>query len=51
MQILHGDIKDNYFDCIYVINLDSRADRMKLVDGQLKKIGLNYIKFSALRGN
>ena len=43
---------DSYFDKIYVINLDSRPDRMEKVVEKFKSIGLgNYERVSAIKTN
>jgi len=38
------------FEHIFVINLDHRIDRFKLVDYKLKKKKINYTRFSAIDG-
>jgi hypothetical protein len=39
------------FDCVYIINLDYRTDRLKSITDQFKKIDLIYKRFSAVKGN
>lgn len=39
----------SYFDKIYVINLDSRVDRMESIRSQFNKIGLEFTRFSAIK--
>lgn len=39
---------NDYFDAVYVINLDRRTDRMERLDLQLKKLGIEYEKVSAV---
>lgn len=41
---------NDYFDAVYVINLDRRTDRMERLDPQLKKLGIKYTRFSAVDG-
>jgi len=43
---------ENYVDKTYIINLDERADRWKLIVEELKKVNIdNYERFSAIRPN
>lgn len=43
---------DNYVDKIFIINLDSRPDRMKNIEDNLKKNNIkNYERFSAIKVN
>jgi GR25 family glycosyltransferase involved in LPS biosynthesis len=39
---------NEYFDKVVVINLDRRTDRMEQVDAQLKELGIEYERFSAV---
>lgn len=39
---------NDYFDAVYVINLDRRTDRMERLDTQLKNLGIEYERFSAV---
>jgi len=39
---------NDYFDKVVVINLDRRRDRMEKVDSQLKELGVQYERFSAV---
>lgn len=39
---------NDYFDGVYVINLDRRTDRMEKLDPQLKKLGIQYERVSAV---
>jgi GR25 family glycosyltransferase involved in LPS biosynthesis len=39
------------FDCVFVLNLDRRSDRLELVDRQLKKFNINYERVPAIDGN
>ena len=41
---------NDYFDAVYVINLDRRTDRMERLDTQLKNLGIEYERFSAVDG-
>lgn len=41
---------NDYFDAVYVINLDRRTDRMERLDAQLKQLGIEYERFSAIDG-
>ena len=41
---------NEYFDKVVVINLDRRQDRMEQLDPQLKKLGIEYERFSAIDG-
>jgi GR25 family glycosyltransferase involved in LPS biosynthesis len=41
---------NEYFDKVVVINLDRRADRMEQLDPQLKELGIEYERFSAVDG-
>jgi len=41
---------NEYFDKVVVINLDRRADRMEKLDPQLKELGIEYERFSAVDG-
>ena len=41
---------NEYFDKVVVINLDRRSDRMEQVDAQLKELGIEYERFSAIDG-
>ena len=41
---------NNYFDKIFVINLDRRGDKMKNIDTKLKKLEIQYERFSAIDG-
>lgn len=36
---------------IYILNLDRRPDRLEYVDGQMKKLRLNYTRFPAVDGD
>lgn len=40
----------NLVDCIYVINLDARADKWQLTLKEMKERGLNPLRFSAING-
>ena len=42
---------NEYFDAVYVINLDRRTDRMEKLDPQLNKLGIKYERFPAVDGN
>lgn len=39
---------NDYFDKVVVINLDRRTDRMEKLDSQLKELGIQYKRFSAV---
>ena len=39
---------NEFFDKVVVINLDRRTDRMEKVDAQLKELGIEYERFSAV---
>ena len=39
---------NEFFDKVVVINLDRRTDRMEKVDAQLKELGIEYERFSAI---
>jgi GR25 family glycosyltransferase involved in LPS biosynthesis len=39
---------NEYFDKVVVINLDRRTDRMETLDAQLKELGIEYERFSAV---
>ena len=39
---------NEYFDKVAVINLDRRTDRMEILDAQLKELGIEYERFSAV---
>jgi len=39
---------NEYFDKVVVINLDRRKDRLEKVDAQLKALGIEYERFSAV---
>ena len=41
---------NDYFDKVIVINLDRRNDRMEKLDPQLKELGIQYKRFSAVDG-
>jgi len=41
---------NDYFDKVVVINLDRRTDRMEKLDAQLKELGIEYERFSAIDG-
>ena len=41
---------NDYFEKVYVINLDRRTDRMEKLDPQLNKLGIKYERFSAVDG-
>ena len=41
---------NDYFDAVYVINLDRRTDRMEKLDSQLKDLGIKYERVSAVDG-
>lgn len=41
---------NEYFDKVVVINLDRRTDRMEKLDAQLKELGIQYERFSAIDG-
>lgn len=41
---------NDYFEKVYVINLDRRQDRMEKLDPQLNKLGIEYERFSAVDG-
>jgi GR25 family glycosyltransferase involved in LPS biosynthesis len=41
---------NDYFDKVVVINLDRRQDRMDKLDPQLKKLGIEYERHSAVDG-
>lgn len=41
---------NEYFDQVVVINLDRRTDRMDKLDPQLKQLGIEYERFSAVDG-
>jgi GR25 family glycosyltransferase involved in LPS biosynthesis len=42
---------NTYFDKVFVINLDRRADKLEKVDSKLKKMKIQYERFSAVDGN
>lgn len=44
-------VLNKYIDKVYVINLDRDIDRMRLLDSQLKKLGIEYTRFSAVDGS
>lgn len=39
---------NEFFDKVVVINLDRRTDRMEKLDSQLKELGIQYKRFSAV---
>jgi GR25 family glycosyltransferase involved in LPS biosynthesis len=39
---------NEFFDKVVVINLDRRTDRMEILDAQLKELGIEYERFSAI---
>jgi len=39
---------NEFFDKVVVINLDRRTDRMETLDAQLKELGIEYERFSAI---
>jgi len=39
---------NEFFDKVVVINLDRRTDRMETLDAQLKELGIEYERFSAV---
>lgn len=41
---------NEYFDKVVVINLDRRQDRMEILDTQLKQLGIEYERHSAVDG-
>lgn len=41
---------NEFFDKVVVINLDRRTDRMERIDTQLKELGIEYERFSAVDG-
>ena len=41
---------NEYFDKVVVINLDRRQDRMEQLDPQLKRLGIEYERYSAIDG-
>jgi GR25 family glycosyltransferase involved in LPS biosynthesis len=41
---------NEFFDKVVVINLDRRTDRMEILDAQLKELGIEYERFSAVDG-
>lgn len=41
---------NEFFDKVVVINLDRRTDRMEKLDSQLKELGIQYKRFSAVDG-
>ena len=41
---------NEFFDKVVVINLDRRTDRMERIDAQLKELGIEYERFSAVDG-
>jgi GR25 family glycosyltransferase involved in LPS biosynthesis len=41
---------NEYFDQVYVINLDSRPDRLKSAFEEFKKIGASFVKIAAVDG-
>ena len=41
---------NEFFDKVVVINLDRRTDRMEKIDAQLKELGIEYERFSAVDG-
>lgn len=44
------DAIDDYFDKIYIINLDNRIDRWENVTNELRKANINkYVRFSAIK--
>lgn len=45
-----SSVINNIFDAVYVINLDRAVDRLKDIDGKLKKIGIRYTRISAVEG-
>jgi GR25 family glycosyltransferase involved in LPS biosynthesis len=42
---------NNYFDKVYVINLDKRKDRLKACKKEFKKIGAKFERVSAIDGS
>lgn len=42
---------NEYFDQIYVINLDSRPDRLKSAFAEFKKIGATFVKIQGVDGH
>jgi len=41
---------NDFFDKVIVINLDRRTDRLEKIDSQLKELGIQYKRFSAVDG-
>ncbi len=39
----------NFFDKVFLINLDSRPDRLKVADCHLKEQGIEYERFPAIQ--
>src|SRR5947209_800179 len=37
-----------YFDCCYLLNLDSDADRLKRSKARLRRLGVDFERFAAL---
>ena len=42
---------NDWFEKVVVINLDRRTDRMEKLDAQLKELGIEYERFSAIDAN
>lgn len=42
---------NDYFDNIYVLNLDRRSDRLEKTKSKLNKLGIKFKRFSAIDGN
>lgn len=40
---------NSFYDCVYVINLDHRQDRLKSINDQFTKIGLKYVRFPGIK--
>ncbi|MCC6468313.1 MAG: glycosyltransferase [Alphaproteobacteria bacterium] len=40
-----------FFDKVYVLNLDRRPDRLASIDAQMRRLGIPYERFAAIDGN
>ena len=41
---------NDVFDCVFVINLDRRYDRLNAIDARLNSLGIEYKRFAAIDG-
>ena len=39
---------NNLFDCVFVINMDKDVDRLKKMDEDMNKYGIEYVRFSGI---